>query len=115
MREYAQGEHTWYKRLNVSHGLESMPLDSWDRGKWTDPRTGEEHTVPGGASLTKMEEITEEYLSRPYDKDIDSYAPPSTMLRQAAQKLVLQRRAREEMGGPRWDTFIGRRTDGVEP
>ncbi|PPJ56855.1 hypothetical protein CBER1_09984 [Cercospora berteroae] len=108
MREYAQGEHTWYKRLNVSHGLENMPLDSWDRGLWTDPKTGEERTVAGGASLTMMEEVTEEYLSRPYDKNIDTYAPPSTMLRQAAQKLVLQRRAREELGGPRWDTFVGK-------
>ncbi|KAF2213542.1 hypothetical protein CERZMDRAFT_67003 [Cercospora zeae-maydis SCOH1-5] len=108
MREYAQGEHTWYKRLNVSHGLENMALDSWDRGMWTDPKTGEERSVPGGASLTKMEEVTEEYLSRPYHKNIDTYAPPSTMLRQAAQKLVLQRRAREELGGPRWDTFVGK-------
>ncbi|USW55923.1 Putative patatin-like phospholipase domain, Acyl transferase/acyl hydrolase/lysophospholipase [Septoria linicola] len=114
MREYAQGEHTWYKRLNVSHGLENMPLDSWERGKWTDPKSGEEITVPGGASLTKMEEITEEYLSRPYDKDIDSYAPPSTMLRQAAQKLVLQRRAREELGGVRWDTFVGKKSTPVD-
>ena len=38
---------------------------------------------------------------------VDSYAPPLTMLRQAAEKLVRQRRAREEEGGVRWDTFVG--------
>lgn len=127
MREHAHGEHTWYKRLNVSSGFENMPLDDWERGVWTDPSTGEgkatilippidlrlansilaEKTVPGGASLTKMEEATEEYLNRPFHPSIDSYAPPGTMLKQAAQKLVLQRRAREELGGPRWEAFVG--------
>jgi hypothetical protein len=108
MREFAKGENTWYKRLNVSRGFEDMPLDAWERGAWTDPRTGEEAVVPGGASLTKMEEATEEYLYRAFNPDVDSYAPPYTMLRQAAQKLVLQRRAREELGGPRWDVFVGK-------
>lgn len=27
----AQGENSWYKRLNVSSGLESLPLDHWTR------------------------------------------------------------------------------------
>ncbi|KXT18428.1 hypothetical protein AC579_8156 [Pseudocercospora musae] len=109
MREHAHGEHTWYKRLNVSEGLESMPLDLWEKGDWTDPKTGEtKSNVAGGASLTRMEEATEEYLERPFNPDIDSYAPPKTMLRQAAQKLVLQRRKRAEEGGERWDTFIGK-------
>lgn len=107
MREYAHGEATWYKRLNVSEGFENMPLDSWERGTWTDPKSGEEIVVNGGASLTRMEEATEEYLSRPFDPLVDSYAPPMTMLKQTAQKLVLQRRAREELGGLRWETFIG--------
>lgn len=109
MREYAHGEHTWYKRLNVSHGFENMPLDAWERGVWRDPQTQEERVTNGGASLTKMEEATEEYLTRPFEPIIDSYAPPRTMLKQAAQKLVLQRRAREELGGPRWDTFAGKK------
>lgn len=109
MREYAHGEHTWYKRLNVSKGFEDMPLDLWVKGDWTDPKTGETKTnVPGGSSLTKMEEATQEYLQRAFDPDIDSYAPPKTMLSQAAQKLVLQRRARAEQGGKRWETFIGK-------
>ncbi|CAK4033160.1 hypothetical protein AC578_8801 [Lecanosticta acicola] len=108
MREHAHGENTWYKRLNVSEGFENMPLDEWERGPWTDPSDGKIKTIPGGASLTKMEEATEKYLNRLFDPSIDSYAPPQTMLRQAARKLVLQRRAREEQGGPRWDTFVGK-------
>ncbi|KAK4497936.1 hypothetical protein PRZ48_010592 [Zasmidium cellare] len=112
MREYAHGEHTWYKRLNVSEGLQNMALDDWERGPWFDPKTEQKITVPGGASLTRMEDATDDYLTRPFDPHIDSYAPPSTMLKQAAQKLVLQRRAREEMGGPRWDAFVGKNLHG---
>ena len=103
MREHAHGEHTWYKRLNVSDGLQRMPLDDWEKGEWQGLAN-----VPGGASLTRMEEATEKYLEREYDPAIDTYAPPSTMLRQAAEKLVRQRRAREQLGGPRWEAFIGK-------
>ncbi|KAK5117162.1 hypothetical protein LTR85_008930 [Meristemomyces frigidus] len=103
MREHAHGEHTWYKRLNVSHGLETTPLDDWVKGDWQ----GHPNT-PGGASLTHMEDVTADYLKREFDDRIDSYAPPSTMLQQAAEKLVRQRRAREQKGGPRWETFIGK-------
>ena len=108
MRDHAQGEHTWYKRLNVSHGLEGLALDAWQRGPWTDPTTGVEHVVSGGTTLTNMEAATNEYLSRDFDESIDSYAPPNVMLRQAAQKLVIQRRAREAQGGIRWDAFMGK-------
>ncbi|SMQ51600.1 unnamed protein product [Zymoseptoria tritici ST99CH_3D1] len=107
-REHAKGEHTWYKRLNVSKGFEHMPLDHWEKGLWKDPDTGREKVVNGGASLTRMEKATEEELNREFNPEIDSYAPPRTMLRQAAQKLVLQRRAREAEGGSRWDVFVGR-------
>lgn len=108
MQLYAHGENTWYKRLNVSTGFENMPLDDWQRGEWTDPVTGKKETVPGGLSLSKMEDATDEYLTRPYDPNVDSYAPPSTMLNQAARKLVLQRRMREKLGGKRWDYFVGK-------
>lgn len=114
-REHAKGEHTWYKRLNVSKGFEDMPLDHWEEGMWTDPITGKEKRINGGASLTKMEEAVEEELSRPFNPEIDSYAPPSTMLKQAAQKLVLQRRAREAEGGPRWEVFVGGHRAGPVP
>jgi len=102
MREHARGEHTWYKRLNVSDGLQNMPLDEWVKGDWQGQKN-----VLGGASLTKMEVATEKYLKRDFEPKVDSYAPPLTMLRQAAEKLVRQRRAREEEGGVRWDTFVG--------
>ena len=102
MREHARGEHTWYKRLNVSDGLQNMPLDEWVKGDWQGQKN-----VLGGASLTKMEVATEKYLKRDFEPKVDSYAPPLTMLRQAAEKLVRQRRAREAEGGVRWDTFIG--------
>ncbi|KAK5114176.1 hypothetical protein LTR62_002746 [Meristemomyces frigidus] len=103
MREHAHGEHTWYKRLNVSSGLQNMPLDDWRRGQYE----GREN-VAGGASLGLMESVTEEYLERGFDPEVDSYAPPKVMLRQAAEKLVRQRRAREALGGVRWDTFVGK-------
>jgi hypothetical protein len=103
MREHARGEHTWYKRLNVTDGLQDMSLDDWVKGEWQGKKD-----VPGGASLTRMETVTDAYLEREFDPKIDSYAPPSTMLRQAAEKLVRQRRARELEGGERWDTFVGK-------
>jgi hypothetical protein len=103
MREHARGEHTWYKRLNVTDGLQNMPLDNWVSGEWQGKKD-----VPGGASLTRMETVTAAYLAREFDAKIDTYAPPSTMLRQAAEKLVRQRRARELEGGERWDTFVGK-------
>ena len=125
MRNYAQGEHTYYKRLNVTTGLESMPLDYWIKGLWkplarlsgasgTDEEQEvkneevEAKIVPGGTSLTKMEEATQDYLDREFNPDFDSYAPPKTMLDQTAEKLVRLRRARAKLGGPRWDTFTGK-------
>lgn len=103
MREHARGEHTWYKRLNVSSGLENMALDDWVKGEWQGQKD-----VPGGKSLTRMEDATKAYLEREFDPKLDSYAPPKVMLSQAAQKLVRQRRERERLGGKRWETFVGR-------
>ena len=97
-RNSAHGEFTWYKRLNAE-GLETLPLDDW---------RADDAGVPGGRSLREMEEATRKYLRREYDDRVDSYARPSVMLRQAAQKLVLQRRAREREGGERWEVFVGR-------
>lgn len=103
MRQYAEGENTWYKRLNVNEGLGTMSLDEWVSGEWHG-----EKNVKGGETLTKMEQVTQDYLEREFDADIDSYAPPRTMVEQAAEKLVRQRRARERLGGPRWDVFVGK-------
>ncbi|KAF2834840.1 FabD/lysophospholipase-like protein [Patellaria atrata CBS 101060] len=110
MVHQAKGEHGWYKRLNVSEGLEKMKLDNWEKGSWRDPRTGEEKVVPGGKSLTRMEEATGRYLSRERNRRFDTYAAPSVMVSQVAEKLVRQRRARErtrETDPVRWERFVG--------
>lgn len=108
MRHLARGEHTWYKRLNVSTGLENMPLDDWRRGMWHG-----HGNFPGGASLTRMEEATSAYLKRDLDKRFDSYAPPRTVIDQVAEHLVRQRLARERSKDMapetlrRWETYTG--------
>ena len=112
----ARGEHTWYKRLNVSSGLESMPLDEWRKGSWLDPNTGITRSIPGGETLSKMEQAVAAYLSRPLDHHYDTYAPPRVMLMQIAEKLVRQRHARQALvekgvGGEamkrRWNCYNG--------
>ncbi|KAF2084113.1 FabD/lysophospholipase-like protein [Saccharata proteae CBS 121410] len=106
MVRIAKGEHTWYKRLNVDAGLESMRLDEWVKGPWHG-RT----SVPGGKTLTCMENATSNYLQREFDHRFDTYAKPATRLRQTAEKLVRQRRAREKTRRDdprRWDTHMGR-------
>lgn len=110
MRVHAEGENTYYKRLNVTKGLERMPLDHWIRGPWKPPgdEKAEKMVVPGGASLNIMEEKTKTYLERDFDPEFDSYNRPAVMLKQTAEKLVRQRRARAREGGLRWETFIGK-------
>ena len=110
-RYMAKGENRWYKRLNVASGMEGMKLDDWKRGKWFDPEKQEERIVPGGASLTRMENAVKIMMERDYDAKYDSYAPPSTMVRQAAEKLVRMRRLREKLGkegDKKWDSFMGK-------
>ncbi|KAF4551368.1 Hypothetical protein D9617_13g098660 [Elsinoe fawcettii] len=102
MLRYARGENTWYKRLNVSDGLGNMPLDHWVKGIYQGTQ------VPGGASLTRMEEATQRYLSRDVDDSIEMFDAPKEMIKQTAEKLVRVRRARERLGGPHWETFLGR-------
>ncbi|KAK5144346.1 hypothetical protein LTR32_003721 [Rachicladosporium monterosium] len=101
MREAAHGENSWYKRIDVA-GIERMQPDEWIKGSYNDLKN-----FPGGATLTAIEEATDKDLHRPFDKMLDSYAAPGLMLRQTAEKLVRQRRARERLGGPRWTTFVG--------
>jgi hypothetical protein len=109
MRMLAKGEYRWYKRLNVSTGLENMTLDNWEKGMWKNPDTGKDSVVPGGKTLTRMEKATEMYLTR--EKEDREYAPPKVMLAQTAEKLVRHRRAREatkEQDPTRWQTYMGR-------
>lgn len=113
MRTIARGEHRWYKRLNVDEGLEDMPLDNWEKGVWTDPMSGVTKEVPGGKSLSRMENVTNAYLEREHAKTkapILEYAPPKIMLQQVAERLVRHRRLREATKNDnprRWQTHMG--------
>ena len=117
----AKGEWNWYKRLNVSNGLQNMKLDNWEKSKEVvtviDSNGKEKRktvVVPGGKTLKIMEDATNEYLSRSRDDSLKEYAPPSTVLAQAAQKMVRQRRAREKAArdDPQlkltWENFLGK-------
>lgn len=109
MRAIARGEHRWYKRLNVTKGLENMKLDDWVKGSWKNPQTGETKVVPGGQSLTRMEKVTEAYLSRD-EIEKGEYATPKVMLKQTAERLVRHRRLREvtkDVNERRWQTHMG--------
>lgn len=111
MNKKAEGENTWYKRLNVSQGLEDMKLDEWTKGNWTDPDTGKTEMVSGGYSLQRMQDATSAYLNRPFEEEFDTYASPGTKISHCAEKLVRHRRAREataEENPERWDIFMGR-------
>lgn len=112
MRTIAKGEHRWYKRLNVDKGLENMPLDSWEKGTWHNPQTGVTKEVPGGKSLSRMEEVTKAYLDRNETKKdiLLEYAPPKIVLQQIAERLVRHRRMREATKRDdlrRWQTHMG--------
>ncbi|KAL5389150.1 hypothetical protein DPSP01_002465 [Paraphaeosphaeria sporulosa] len=113
MRTIARGEHRWYKRLNVDEGLQDMPLDEWEEGVWTNSATGITKKVPGGKSLSKMENVTHDYLDRNDAKTkppLLEYAPPKVMLQQVAERLVRHRRLREATKHDdlrRWQTHMG--------
>jgi hypothetical protein len=112
MRTIAKGEHRWYKRLNVDKGLEDMKLDNWEKGEWEDPQTKVKKVVPGGKSLSRMENATFAYLSREEaEKEIlKEYQPPKIVLQQVAERLVRHRRLREKTKHDdlrRWETHMG--------
>ncbi|KAF2634528.1 FabD/lysophospholipase-like protein [Massarina eburnea CBS 473.64] len=111
MRTIAKGEHRWYKRLNVDKGLENMQLDNWIKGEWKDPNTGITDVVPGGKTLSRMEEVTLAYLDRDeIEKRVQEYAPPKIVLQQVAERLVRHRRLREATKNDdprRWQTHMG--------
>ncbi|KAF2195450.1 FabD/lysophospholipase-like protein [Zopfia rhizophila CBS 207.26] len=111
MRAIARGEHRWYKRLNVNQGLESMKLDSWEKGSWKNPKTGQISEVAGGKTLSRMEQVTNAYLDRgEINKAVTEYAPPKVMLKQIAERLVRHRRIREATKNDdlkRWQTHMG--------
>ncbi|KAF2711328.1 FabD/lysophospholipase-like protein [Pleomassaria siparia CBS 279.74] len=112
MRTIAKGETRWYKRLNVTKGLEDMKLDNWEKGSWSNPK-GVTEEVPGGKTLTRMEQATTAYLTR--DRDVSDkmnpeYAAPKLVLEQIAERLVRHRRMREKTKDDnllRWQTHMG--------
>jgi len=115
MRTIARGEHTWYKRFEVTHGLEGMKADQW--GNAYDEETGWRSFFGAGAkTLRTIRTATEAYLNREEpDKSVLEYAAPQQMLKQTAEKLVRMRRAREleamTQGGERrehWEAFMGK-------
>jgi len=117
MYGYAHGDDEYYKRLDVNSGLERMVYDDWVQGCFS-PQVSScrgtaeiglnSRSVPGGRSLTKITEMTEKYLNRPFDPKHDTHASPHNKLKHTAEKLVRQRRARAKLGGGRWETFVGR-------
>ena len=90
-----------------------MALDDWEEGVWTNAATGIKKKVPGGKSLSRMENVTNAYLDR--DKaetkaPLLEYAPPKVMLQQVAERLVRHRRLREATKHNdlrRWQTHMG--------
>jgi hypothetical protein len=68
--------------------------------------------VPGGKTLKTMEDATNAYLAREKNTNLNEYAPPKTMLVQAAEKMVRHRRARERAAKDdpqRWEHYMGMR------
>lgn len=110
LREDVQGEHKWYKRLNVDEGLGEMDLGDWRTGPWNgDPKR------PGGATLTDMENAVNTYLNRDELHPAEWHLLPKTMIDHTAQKLVRQRFARASLAASnptdhqkRWHTYRGR-------
>lgn len=89
MRNLAEGETTWYKRLNVKSA--NLPqFDDWVA------ETVNGRRFPGIATWARIEQLTAQYLSADLHR---------ITLRHTAEKLVRQRRARESLGGPRWEVF----------
>jgi hypothetical protein len=99
--------------LNVDKGLHDLKLDNWEKGSWTNPQTGKTEVVNGGKTLSRMEEATNNYLSR---SNLESpgghkeYQPPKVVLQQVAERLVRHRRLREATKADdlkRWQTHMG--------
>jgi hypothetical protein len=120
MRVIAGGGHTWYKRFEVTHGLEKIGAGQRKRGNLS-LVPGEDATLyPGGETLSTIRTATEVYLNRQEaDRSASEYAAPRQMLKQTAEKLVRMRRAREldamtQVGEKQeqWEAFMGKSLTG---
>jgi hypothetical protein len=120
MRTIARGGHTWYKRFEVTHGLEKIGADQWKRRNRSLVLGEEVIPYAGGKTLSTIRTATEVYLNRQdADKSASEYAAPRQMLKQTAEKLVRMRRAREleamTQGGTKreqWEAFMGKSLTG---
>jgi len=118
MRTIARGDHRWYKRFEVTHGLDKIEPDQWERGIRYSASEKAPVPHPGGQTLGRIRIATNIYLDRQeVDKSsrLGEYAAPSKKLKQTAEKLVRMRRAREleamTQGGEkreRWEAFMGK-------
>lgn len=119
MRAIARGGDRWYRRFEVTEGLERIEMDQWELGLVA--RIGNFPPIAshGGKTLNTIRTATELYLLRDADKKLNEYAAPSLMLGNTAEKLVRIRRAREfeamtEGGEKReqWESFMGKHLPG---
>ena len=118
MRTIAKGEHRWYKRFEVTDGLEKLSPDQWELGIFSLLNDRKLAARPGGRTLSKIRTATNVYLNRQeIDKSLrlGEYAAPHQKLKQTAEKLVRMRRAREleamTQGGEKrehWEAFMGK-------
>lgn len=110
LREDVQGEHSWYKRLNVDEGLGEMDLGDWRTGPWNgDPNRS------GGATLTEMETAVNTYLTRDVLHPAEWHLLPKEMVDHTAQRLVRHRVERALLAASgndkyrtRWHTYRGK-------
>lgn len=107
------GRDGWYKRLNVNQGLEDVSLGNWVKGEWTNPQTRQRKIIPGGKTLTTMEEATRTYLNRDTVSSPGGrteHQLPKVIVEQVAERLVRHRRLREATKADdptRWEKYMG--------
>ncbi|MCJ1262618.1 hypothetical protein MMC22_002488 [Lobaria immixta] len=95
LRAEVDGEHKYYKRLNVDQGLDGIGLDDWRSGQWKD-----EESQRGGATLTKMEVAVKHYIERETlntENQIEWHLLPKTLIDHTAERLVRHRTERARL------------------
>lgn len=110
LRAEVDGEHKYYKRLNVDQGLGDIGFDDWRRGQWN------HETRRGGATLTKMEDAVKRYIERETlntENQIEWHLLPKTLIDHTAERLVRHRTARARLATrnvhrDRWYRYRGR-------
>lgn len=113
LRDEVNGEHKYYKRLNVDQGLGDIKFDDWRTGQWNDERRS------GGETLTKMEDAVRRYIGRnTLNTDIELHLLPKTLIEHTAERLVRHRTERARLATmnvhsrDRWYHYRGRYISG---